>query len=443
MGAICTAWNPTTYENQVSDGANQWANLPVLRPTLMTTGRVTLISTPGLPIILGPLYTAAGSSPPPPPASGGDPGGGGSVDPLGAAAMLARATVVVLSGTRDTTYEVASPAAQTTYDLRLAEFVSYHDKDAVYETNSFAGGSTTHQKNHRPIRLGYTTPATELALVGGLVRGDQPENLTWVRMKYGQNIQDDTDDWVDAGRPGGVDPYENIVNNDNQDGDPRIYLASGTWAVVDGLRVRNTHDGFGLFGINTAGDDGAGTVQMRNCWFQDIHDDGVENDDWQTLYVEDCLFDRVYSLVSTRPSTAGLTGSPGSAKTVRIEDCVVHLAPFPGGHKQRSTAATHGTILKIDANSPPHEIVRTVIRVDGPFIDSGAAQLPVRPGDMYQDVTIVWAGGGAYPGNVPAGCTLTTDTSLHDTAVALWKSSHGVTDFFNVDYALFLLPGPL
>lgn len=56
MGAICTTWNPTTYENQVSDGANRWTNLPVLAPTLMTTGRVALLKTPGLPIILGPLY---------------------------------------------------------------------------------------------------------------------------------------------------------------------------------------------------------------------------------------------------------------------------------------------------------------------------------------------------------------------------------------------------
>jgi hypothetical protein len=56
MGAICTAWNGATYENEVSDGANRWVNLPVLAPTLMVTGRVALLNTPGLPIILGPLY---------------------------------------------------------------------------------------------------------------------------------------------------------------------------------------------------------------------------------------------------------------------------------------------------------------------------------------------------------------------------------------------------
>lgn len=58
MGAICTAWNPVTYENEVSDGANRWKNLPVSGPAIptMTTGRVWLVNTAGLPIIAGNLY---------------------------------------------------------------------------------------------------------------------------------------------------------------------------------------------------------------------------------------------------------------------------------------------------------------------------------------------------------------------------------------------------
>lgn len=434
MGAVQTTGGGNPSDNPGNGGGNSNVSLQT------RTAAVSLISSPILSVA-GTIVksgtvslTAVGIL---------------NADPLSAAMLLGRSVIVTPTGTFTTTYQVASPTAQTTYDMRGAEFVSYHDKDAVYETNSFAGGSTTHQKNHRPIRLGYTTSATELALIGGIVHGDQPETLPWVRMKYGQNIQDDTDVWVDAGRPIEIDPYANIVNNENQDGDPRIYVAPGSWAVVNGARVRNTHDGFGLFGINVAGNDGAGTVYMRNCWFQDIHDDALENDEWQTLYVRDCLFDRVYSLVSTRPSAAGMTGSAGSAKVVRIEDCVVQLSPFPGGHKQRSTAANHGTILKIDDNSPRHEIINTIIRVDGPFIDSGAAQLPARQvangdavTDVYQNVTIVWTGGGAYPGNIPTGCTLITDTAPHNTSVANWKSRHGVTDFFNVNYALLLSPNP-
>lgn len=58
MGAICTAWDPVTYANAVSDGANRWTNLPILGSAIptMTTGRVALLNTPGLPIILANLY---------------------------------------------------------------------------------------------------------------------------------------------------------------------------------------------------------------------------------------------------------------------------------------------------------------------------------------------------------------------------------------------------
>jgi hypothetical protein len=359
--------------------------------------------------------------------------------------LLERARIRAPVGVYDTEFTVPVPEPQTTFDLRQTEFVSYHDKDAVYETNSFAGGSTAHQKNHRPLRIGHEAPAQELALVGGVVRGDQPETLPWIRMKYGQDIQDDTDDWIDAGRPRSVDPYRNIVDNANQDGDARIYVAPGSWAVIDGLRVRNTHDGFGLYGVREA--DGAGTVSMRNCWFQDIHDDAIENDEWQTLKVSDCLFERVYTLLSSRPSLDELKGAPRSAQTQRVENCVVQLWPFPGGHKQRSTASSHGTILKIDDNSPRMEIVRTVILVRGEFIDGNAAQLPERRTDrgdavtdVYEDVTIVWAGSGGYPGHVPEGCTLTTDRAPYDEADRDWKRRHGVRSFLDVDDALLLSP---
>lgn len=57
MGSYCTAWNPVTRENVITDGAVTYTNLSCLAPTLMSTGRVLLIRTGGRPIILGPLYS--------------------------------------------------------------------------------------------------------------------------------------------------------------------------------------------------------------------------------------------------------------------------------------------------------------------------------------------------------------------------------------------------
>jgi hypothetical protein len=57
-GAILTTVDPTTGANVVTDGAVTHRNLPSLLPyAQLTVGRVLLLETPALPIILGRLYT--------------------------------------------------------------------------------------------------------------------------------------------------------------------------------------------------------------------------------------------------------------------------------------------------------------------------------------------------------------------------------------------------
>ena len=58
MGMFCTAWNPTTRQNTVTDGAVTYTDLSYCgNPAEMTTGRCLVIQTGGRPVILGPLYT--------------------------------------------------------------------------------------------------------------------------------------------------------------------------------------------------------------------------------------------------------------------------------------------------------------------------------------------------------------------------------------------------
>lgn len=57
MGAILTSINQTTGANTVSDGAVRYANLESLVPyAQLVVGRVVLLKTPGLPLILGNVY---------------------------------------------------------------------------------------------------------------------------------------------------------------------------------------------------------------------------------------------------------------------------------------------------------------------------------------------------------------------------------------------------
>ncbi|MGY1620125.1 hypothetical protein ACI797_25585 [Geodermatophilus sp. SYSU D00691] len=356
--------------------------------------------------------------------------------------LLARTPprLVTESGTFTESYEQPAPADDTTWDMRGARFVGYFDADARYETGEFAGGSTAAQKNNRPIQIGEDAPVTGAALIGGVVEGAQPETLTWERMKYGQHVQDDTDAWVDAGRPADVDPHRNQVDNRNQDGDARMWIRPDGWAVWDGVRVRNTHDGIGVYGDFAQG---SGTCIVRNCWLSDVHDDAFENDDWHGLHVLDTLVEGTYTFLSCQ--NHGLDGAR-PRHGVTVEHSVVRLRPFPGGYKTRSTDAVHGQIYKSQENGPALVLRHVVIAAERFRDPDDGPRLPERTGqvqDRYEDVTLVWLGPGGYPGNVPAGCRVTTDRAVYDRAVASWKSRHGVRADGGVDPDRMIAPEPV
>ena len=349
--------------------------------------------------------------------------------------------LVVPTGVFRTRYVDDAPGDDTTWDLRGARFVGYFDADALYETGEFAGGSTPEQKNNHPIRIGKDRPVGGAALIGGVVEGAQPETLTWERMKYGQHVQDDTDRWVAAGRPADVDPHAGQIGNRNQDGDPRIYLRPGGIAVWDAVRVRNTHDGIGLYGDFRAG---PGSCFIRNCWLRDVHDDAIENDEWHELHVRDTLVEGTYTFLSCQ--NHGLDDAR-PAHRITVRDSVVRLRPFPGGFKTASSDAVHGAIYKSQDNAPALDLRRVVIASERFRDPSGdGPRLPERRGpvaDRYEDVTLVWLGRGRYPGNVPEGCRVSTDRSVYDDAVRAWKARHGVTDDDSVDMDRMIDPAPI
>ncbi|MGY1779699.1 hypothetical protein [Geodermatophilus sp. SYSU D01036] len=356
--------------------------------------------------------------------------------------LLARTgtSLVAPAGVFTTPFEEPRPREDTTWDMRGARFVGWFDADALYEMGEYAGGSTEQQKNNRPIRIGHRRPVSGAAVIGGVVEGAQPETLTWERMKYGQQVQDDTDRWVEAGRPEDVDPLRSQVGNRNQDGDPRVYVRSGGWAVWDGVRVRNTHDGIGVYGDAAAG---PGACYIRNCWLRDVHDDAIENDDWHSLDVLDTLVEGTYTFLSCQNHALDDT-EPTS--TVTVQDSVVRLRPFPGGYKTHSTDAVHGQIYKSQDNAPPL-VLRNVVIASERFRDpdGDGPRLPERRGrlvDRYQDVTLVWLGPGPYPGNVPDGCRLTTDRAVYERAVEDWKARHGVGPAGEVQMDRVLWPEP-
>lgn len=352
--------------------------------------------------------------------------------------LLARPNKVTPNATFTDRWIDASPVADKTYDMRGSRFEGYFDADAIFGFGTFSDGAggtnaTAHQKNQFPIEIGDSTPAARAAIIGGIVTGDQPANLTWNRMKHGSHIQQA----LDNGQTG-EQAWALIVNNQNQDGDARIHVAEGSWALVDGIRTYNTHDGFGIYGAAQTRAD-TGTVYFRNVWVKDAHDDAIENDRSQlAIVVEDCLFEECHTFLSTRaPDTSG---TPDASKPQTIRDSIVWLKPRPGPYQQPTSVLGHGNMYKEQTNSPPLVMENVIIAIEKPNTSS-AYDLPERAGlDSYTNVTLVWLGQGAYPAAIPSGVTLTTDRSILDDAVAAWKGRHGVTSFESVNMTLMLEP---
>jgi hypothetical protein len=390
--------------------------------------------------------------------------------------LLARANLTVLTGTQNTQFGEASPTANRTYDARTKIFEAYFDVDAIYPTGRTNGTNTTaltgyyvddrtglqwkgrfcnqaylnaggaigsminvdtnaHYINQRPIRLGYTTPAVFPAIIGGKVVGMQPSTLSWNGMKHGSYIQD----LINGGWTGAA-AWAEIIDNANQDGDARFHIAAGSTGIVDGLRGTNLHDGFGIYGdgVRTS----AGQVYIRNCWFRDVHDDGIENDEQRSLHVFDCLIENCYTFLSTRADDT--SGTPQTGKNQVVEDCIVTFKAWPGPYQQPQTNTGHDLLYKMQTNSPYLQwknVILAPVKFRDP--DGTGPQLPVRSGDTYENVTICWLGTGTYPGNIPTGCTLQTGITAQTTvnnAVASWKNRHGVTNFDNVDMSKMIDP---
>lgn len=359
--------------------------------------------------------------------------------PVDTPTLLARPHGVVPTGTYTVPYTFDDPSSDTTFDLRGARFEGYFDADAIFGFGTFSNGNggtnaTPHQLNRTPFDIGNNTKAQRAAIVGGVVIGDQPTTLTWNRMKHGSPIQNA----LDAGASG-AEAAALIVNNQNQDGDPRIHLALDSWALIDGLRVYNTHDGFGIFSQNDDRTD-TGKLYFRNTWIYQNHDDAIENDRQLGLDVDDCLFEQCYSFLSTRAGVT--TGTPDTTKPQTIRNSIIWLSSKPGPYNQPTSVMAHGNLYKSQTNSPPIIVTNTIFAIEKPN-SSTAGTLTYREGlDSYTDVTLVWLGTGSYPYPVPPGVTVTTDRSILDNAVNTWKSRHGVTSFDTVNMAAMLSPTP-
>lgn len=262
-----------------------------------------------------------------------------------------------------------------TFDLRRSRILGNLDRNS----SSF---------DPKPVTIGSRTEPSGLCLVGGYVEGTQSRSLDWMYLKK---------------KPGGGDKAP-------------VYLATSGSATVNGLRIENMMNGL------RPKKDG---VTLRNAYYEYIRDDCFEGDDLTTMLIEDSLFDGCYTGISRQPGDNSPLYDQGKDRSVLTLDRVlVRMQRMPGGYKKSPSMNTWGRVFKVASIAGPI-VVRDSIFYTPPAGKKGTEGFDWPPQVTAKNVTVVWTGSGAYPGDLPAGVTVTKDKSVWTSARAKWLKRHG------------------
>ncbi|MEO5709632.1 MAG: hypothetical protein ABIQ59_07410 [Nocardioidaceae bacterium] len=240
---------------------------------------------------------------------------------------------------------------------------------------------------------------------------------------------------------------------DGEDGGPRLggeafrQTLSGT--AGNFLVMRDTYASDYEDAYDPNGRSAANTLYLDHVQARYIRDDCIENEGGglpevpMNVLVKNSLFDGCFTGFAERPPYAGGAVQNGSgAQYFDVEDSLMYIQPQPlgpnycsaskvtsGRCKATSTRnvwlGAHG-IWKWSAAAAKSVTIRnSIFRLDMASYSSCAAQR--WPAGTYENVTLVWAGSGAYAtaggckNTLPAGVKLTTDVGVWDRAKEAWQ----------------------
>jgi hypothetical protein len=218
------------------------------------------------------------------------------------------------------------------------------------------------------------------------------------------------------------------------DGDGlRFEARRGATITVHGMRIDNVEDGVSPRLAADVPHAGA-YWKVDGCYFKFIRDDVVENDSLMDGEISDCLVDGTFVFLSQRPGRQSTTRR--AEAMTRIRACLVRLQRMPyqrdiGGDEPAPGSIVdgqgHGMLFKFSGAATGKVDVRdTIFLVDGMSVNGAKSMsFPTWEGCTYENVTIVWRGGGKYPGTLPAsGVVVTDDLGVWARARAKWIKEH-------------------
>jgi len=250
-----------------------------------------------------------------------------------------------------------------------------------------------------PLNGWNPSGSKNVCVVGGEWIGQAPRTLTWRQSK---------DEW-----DGSAIRVAHLVT-------------TFTW---ENVFIDNSHDGIMLPRTPDVPDTAEGIV--RGSIVRYNRDDCIESDGGAAVTVDDSFFE-CNMFFSMRNSNTG--GKDGSQSHVIVRNSLIHMMCMPddradGGHCPNVTPTSAvAQIWKLGKNSTalPIEMHDSIILVDAASKNgAGRMWLNQYGNNTYDNVTIVWMGGGPWPGpDKPPGVAVTDDIRVWNKARDEWFVAH-------------------
>jgi hypothetical protein len=292
-------------------------------------------------------------------------------------------------------------------------------------------------------------PASQISDINGDVTGTQGDTSAPTPSDHTWDLRDMTQDT--AMEPGGVrypfvlaGPTRNCVVGGRIVGGiptdqprdywygtyPSIYEGDGlrieqspdSWDYVHGTYVEDVSDGVTVKGTTSS------QAYLDHVHMKYVRDDCIENDDTShSITITNSLFDGCFSFLSEKAAGTSSVDQGSGPGTTTIENSLVYVNPQPLGSycgycttdPQTGLQVGNYGFFKWGPSATSKVVVRnTVFRMDQRSYSSASGNR--FPPGTYDNVTLVWTGGGSYPGTLQPGITVTADVSVWDKAKAAW-----------------------
>ena len=282
-------------------------------------------------------------------------------------------TVSRINGTYTSQWQASAPGADVTYDLSGVR-------------------SSAYPSTQSPFAVGTSAAGVRACVLGGTIQGRASASVTWESLHSQYNAA-----------------CVRIIGQD--------------WMQVSGLRCDDVEDG--IRPLESSVDANNAEIRVTGTYLSHIRDDCVENDYTIGGVISDSLFESCNTGISERPS-GGRSWSTPSSETLTLDHMLIGLYQTP--HAQGGMG--ENTLFKWSLSGNHVVIKCSTFKVDSVSLNGkGAMSLP--PGTVVDDSqcpndpsTIVWLGGGAYPG-ATGGMRVVTDAGVWNGAVSAWKAAHG------------------